>query len=288
VSGTRPGRPDDAGAAPGTGDAGAAQRAADLAAAPTAPTADRSRVAVKICGVTDPASAVLCAELGAAFLGLNFWPGSPRWLDLGLAREIAAAVRAVAPRVALVGVFVHPGAAEIAAADRAAGLDLLQFSGDEPAAAVAPHAARALKALRLSGWEAPAGSEESAVGAVSAISAVSAGMATNPLAGFESCWGVLLDTPRARGAAAGGGDYGGTGRAWDHATARVLLPGFERRRVFLAGGLGPANVRRVLERIRPFAVDVCSGVESAPGKKDPQLLGQLFEEVFHAQVITGT
>ncbi len=278
----RPGRPDDAGAAPATADPGAAQRAADLAAAPTAPTAEGSRVAVKICGVTDPASAVLCAELGAAFLGLNFWPGSPRWLDLGLAREIAAAVRAAAPRVALVGVFVHPDAAEIAAADRAAGLDLLQFSGDEPAAAVAPHAARALKALRLSGWEAPAGPEESAV------SAISAAVAPNPLAGFESCWGVLLDTPRARGAAAGAGDYGGTGRSWDHAAARHLLPGFERRRVFLAGGLGPANVRRALERIRPFAVDVCSGVESAPGKKDPQLLGQLFEEVLHAQVITGT
>jgi N-(5'phosphoribosyl)anthranilate (PRA) isomerase len=161
----------------------------------------------------------------------------------------------------------------------------VQFSGDEPAAAVAPFAARALKALRLA-----AGGHD-------------------PLAGFESCWGILLDTPRAavppaggaarRGPAVGeaagaaGGhpaaaEYGGTGRAWDYEAARAALPDFARRRVFLAGGLGPSNVRRVVTRLRPFAVDVCSGVETAPGIKDQRLLRQLFEEVLHAQAITAS
>lgn len=220
--------------------------------------------AVKVCGVTDPASAVLSARLGAAYLGLNFWPRSPRHLDLGAAREIAAAVRAVAPRTALVGVFVHPTAAEIDAADRAAGLDLLQFSGDEPPAEVAPHAARAIKALRL----APA---------------------ADPLAGFADCWGVLFDTPRQGGRVGGGGalDYGGTGRAWDHAAVGAALGDLSRRRIFLAGGIRPANVRGVVERLSPFAVDVCSGVESAPGRKDERLLRQLFEEVHHAQATTA-
>src|SRR5712692_5649342 len=106
------------------------------------------RVAVKICGVTGSGDALLSAELGADFLGLNFWPGSPRHVGLERAREIAAAVRAAAPGVALVGVFVNPSARFVEEMAAAVGLDLLQFSGDEPAAAVRPFAARAIKALR--------------------------------------------------------------------------------------------------------------------------------------------
>lgn len=242
--------------------------------------------AVKVCGVTDPASAVLSARLGAAYLGLNFWPRSPRHLDLGAAREIAAAVRAVAPRTALVGVFVHPTAAEIDAADRAAGLDLLQFSGDEPPAEVAPHAARAIKALRLA-FAKPAVPSTPARPATPATPAIAA---SDPLAGFADCWGVLFDTPRLGGRTGGGGgalDYGGTGRAWDHAAVGTVLGDLSRRRIFLAGGIRPANVRDVVERLSPFAVDVCSGVESAPGRKDERLLRQLFEEVHHAQATTA-
>src|SRR5258708_841880 len=96
------------------------------------------RVAVKICGVTDAADALLSAELGADFLGLNFWPGSPRHVGLERARKLAAVVRAAAPRVALVGVFVNPDAGFVEEVAAAVGLDLLQVSGDEPAAAVRP------------------------------------------------------------------------------------------------------------------------------------------------------
>lgn len=250
------------------------------------------RVAVKICGVTNPADALLSAELGADFLGLNFWPGSPRFLGVERARELAAAVREAAPRVALVGVFVNPVAAFVEEMAAAVGLDLLQFSGDEPAATVRPFAVRAIKALRTHD---PA-----------------------TAAAFAECWGLLLDTPRTGGAAgsraagcgtgAGGSaavaaagrgaeaptaqDYGGTGRQWDYRAAAAILGGAASsqaasgatRRVFLAGGLRPENVRQVVAALRPFAVDVCSGVESAPGRKDPRLLRQLFEEVRNGQV----
>jgi phosphoribosylanthranilate isomerase len=244
------------------------------------------RVAVKICGVTDPGDALLSAELGADFLGLNFWPGSPRFVGAERARELAAAVRAAAPQVALVGVFVNPDAAFVEEMAAAVGLDLLQFSGDETAAAVRPFAARAIKALRTHDLAAAAP--------------------------FADCWGLLLDAPRTGGsqetAASGratdsGGspaavnaapgveapvaeDYGGTGRQWDYGAAAPVLGGFAgaARRVFLAGGLRPDNVRRVIATLRPFAVDVCSGVESAPGRKEPRLLRQLFEEIRNGQV----
>jgi phosphoribosylanthranilate isomerase len=255
------------------------------------------RVAVKICGVTDPGDALLSAELGADFLGLNFWPGSPRWVGLDQAREIAAAVRAAAPQVALVGVFVNPAAAFVEEMAAAVGLDLLQFSGDEPAAAVRPFAARAIKALRTHD--------------------------PGAAADFADCWGLLLDAPRAgvspgigaagtdaatsgADATAAAQDYGGTGRQWDYGAAAPMIgvegsagaagalgvtgtPGDVgaaggARRVFLAGGLRPDNVRRVVATLRPFAVDVCSGVESAPGRKEPRLLRQLFEEVRNGQV----
>lgn len=229
------------------------------------------RVAVKICGVTDPGDALLSAELGADFLGLNFWPGSPRWIGVERAREIAAAVRAAAPRVALVGVFVNPDAGFVEEMSAAVGLDLLQFSGDEAAAAVRPFAARAIKALRTHD---PATAAE-----------------------YADCWGLLLDAPRTGGSpgavAADSGveaprfqDYGGTGRQWEYGAAAPILGGAPggQRRVFLAGGLRPENVRRVVAALRPFAVDVCSGVESAPGRKEPRLLRQLFQEVSNGQV----
>ncbi len=233
------------------------------------------RVAVKICGVTDPGDALLSAELGADFLGLNFWPGSPRFVSVERARKLAAAVRAAAPRVGLVGVFVNPDAAFVEEMAAAVPLDLLLFSGDEAAAAVRPFAARAIKALRTHDLAAAAP--------------------------FADCWGLLLDAPRtgrSRAAlAADPGveaprfeDNGGTGRPWEYGAAAPVLGGASGapRRVFLAGGLRPENVRRVVATLRPFAVDVCSGVESAPGRKEPRLLRQLFEEIRNGQVDPAT
>lgn len=206
---------------------------------------------VKVCGVIDPGNAALAVEAGADYLGLNFHPPSPRFVELERAREIADAV---AGRVPLVGVFVNaaPGMVEETAAR--VGLDLLQFSGDEPPAQVAPFAGRAIKVFRAGG---DPGAEA--------------------LAPWRGVWAWLFDAPH-------GKLYGGTGASWAYdSVARLTRSGAGPGRVFLAGGLGPDNVRAAVEACRPFAVDVCSRVESAPGIKDPELLRWLFEEVRNAQ-----
>jgi phosphoribosylanthranilate isomerase len=204
---------------------------------------------VKVCGVVDPANARMAAEMGADFVGLNFYVRSPRYVDPDRAREIAAAVRGAGARV--VGVFVNHPPAEIEEIDGRVGLDLLQLSGDESPGTVAPFAGRAVKAFRTGG---DPGAER--------------------LAAWEGVWGWLFDAPH-------GTLYGGTGEGWSYEAVAGLA---KARRIFLAGGLGPDNVRRAVEASRPFAVDVCSRVESAPGIKDPELLRRLFEEVRNAQI----
>jgi phosphoribosylanthranilate isomerase len=236
---------------------------ADLPGVPpmagAAAEAAAQKVKVKICGVTEPAAALLAAELGADYLGLNFWPGSPRCLAAGHAREIAAAVRASGAPVALVGVFVNQPRAEIEEIAAGVGLDLLQFSGEEDAASVRPFAARAIKVFHGRG---------------------DPGLLA--LSGYEDAWGLLLDAPRG----SAGSPWGGSGSSWDYGAAPLArLAG---RRVFLAGGLGPDNVRRVVADVRPYAIDVCSRVESAPGIKDPRLLRRLFEEVNHGQALAAS
>lgn len=203
-------------------------------------------VKVKICGVTDPANALAAVDMGADYLGLNFYPGSPRFLTIERAREIADAVRG---RVPLVGVFVNLHPDEILETAERVGLDLVQFSGNERPDVVAPFVERAIKVFRAG--HLPGYAE---------------------LAAWSSVWGVLIDAPHR-------GLYGGTGEEWDYEAA-VGLAG---RRVFLAGGIGPDNARRAVEAARPWAIDVCSRVESAPGIKDPELLRRLFQEVRHGE-----
>lgn len=200
---------------------------------------------VKICGVTSAEDALAAAAAGADLLGLNFYPPSPRALDAARARAIADAVRAAAPGVLLVGVFADRPPREVEAIDQAVGLDLLQFSGDEPAAAVRPHASRAVKAFRTAG---PPPEEA--------------------LSLYPELFGVLVDARH-------GSLYGGTGNAWDFASVAPLAA---ERRVLVAGGIRPGNVAAAIAS-GAWGIDVCSGVESAPGVKDPRLLARLFEEV---------
>jgi phosphoribosylanthranilate isomerase len=203
-------------------------------------------VKIKVCGVTDPANALAAVEMGADYLGLNFYPGSPRYVSIERAREIAGAVGG---RVPLVGVFVNSPAAAIAETVERAGLDLVQLSGDEGPETVGPLAARTIKAFRTGGL--PGGAE---------------------LAAWSAVWGVLIDAPhRAL--------YGGTGEGWNYAGAAGLAGQLAGQCLFLAGGIGPDNARRAVEAARPYAIDVCSRVESAPGIKDLELLRRLFQEV---------
>jgi len=187
-------------------------------------------VRVKICGVRRLADARAAVAAGADFLGLNFHPPSPRYLEPEAAAELAAAL----PGVALVGVFVDAPRARVEDIAARVGLTALQFSGDEDPAYCAGWPWRTMKALRLgAGVDAPA---------------LAARYATDYL---------MVDTLVP-------GMMGGTGVALDPALAR----GLPAARLFVAGGLRPETVAEVVRRVRPYAVDVASGVESRPGEKD--------------------
>jgi phosphoribosylanthranilate isomerase len=195
-------------------------------------------VRVKVCGITTPRDAELAAREGADAIGLVFWPRSPRAVDVTAAREI---VRALPPFVTRVGVFVNAPREELLRTVSAVGLDALQLHGDERPEDLAGLPCRVVKALRTE--------------------------AGSPIDAFERfaphCAGLLLDA----GSAA---VPGGTGETCDWTVARAV-----RARVpylILAGGLRPANVSAALAAVRPDAVDVSSGVESSPGRKDPALV----------------
>ncbi|MCY3970751.1 MAG: phosphoribosylanthranilate isomerase [Acidobacteria bacterium] len=203
---------------------------------------------VKICGVTTPADALLAVDLGADFIGLNFYRPSPRWIDVDRA---AAIRRAVGDRARAVGIFVNPTREELETVDRRVGLDFLQFSGDEGPELVAEFSARAIRVRRLGG--------------------AAAGGAGIP---DEDCWAVLIDRAHDR-------LYGGSGESWDYAAAADLasspVSGGKPRRVFIAGGVHPGNVAQVAAAVPgAYAVDTCSGVEASPGLKDRVKLERLF------------
>ncbi|HBL31237.1 MAG TPA: N-(5'-phosphoribosyl)anthranilate isomerase [Acidobacteria bacterium] len=207
---------------------------------------------VKVCGFLEPENAWTAVELGADFLGLNFYPRSPRHVTVEQACAIAEAVRG---RTVLVGVFVNASPAEVEATIERVGLDLVQLSGDEEPAPFSALARWAIKVFRTGGDP----GEEA-------------------LAPWSDTWGLLFDAPH-------GALYGGTGNTWSYEAVSGLTGRLAGRRVFLAGGLGPDNARRAIEEARPFAIDVCSRVESAPGIKDPELLRRLFEEVRNAHPV---
>lgn len=194
-------------------------------------------VLAKICGITRIEDAELAAGEGADYLGLNFWPGSKRRVSAELAQVLAAAARATSPDVQLVGLFVDQSDGEVAAIAAALDLDVVQLHGDEPPSMVAALASRGLRV-----WKAHA--------------------VTGPddIAGIVA-WPAdahLLDAPSA--------GRGGSGTRFDWSLAEAAVAAGHR--VVLAGGLTPDNVAAAIAQVRPFAVDVASGVERAPGIKD--------------------
>ena len=216
-------------------------------------------VKVKICGLTRLEDALVALEAGADYLGFIFYPPSPRAIAPEMAAEIVTRLRreaaaplnhALAPgpwplTPLFVGVFVNEPPADAAAILDRCGLDLAQLSGDEPAADVtdpaSPLFGRAYKVLR----------PRSLAEADDGVARFAVPSSVGPL--------LQLDTPHGR-------LYGGTGETGDWAIAAAVaarLPG-----LMLAGGLTPDNVASAVAAVRPFAVDVAGGVESAPGVKD--------------------
>ena len=187
------------------------------------------------CGITSVEDGLIAARGGADAIGLVLWPESRRAVDISAAREIA---HALPPLVHRVGVFVNPTRAEVERAVAAIGLDVVQLHGDETPEFCRELPRRVVKAVR-----------------------VGAGFRAEEALRYENfAGGVLLDT-RADGRP------GGTGRAFDWTLAREVRE--SARYLVLAGGLTPDNVGRAVAAVEPDAVDVSSGVELSPGRKDP-------------------
>ncbi len=198
---------------------------------------------VKICGITSLADALVCAQAGADLLGFNFYPRSPRYVLPQACASMVSAVRQEYPALRMVGVFVNESAETIHAILHDCGLDMAQCSGDEPPSLLDTLQAAgpcAFKALRPAGLD----EMEEAIGSYPARLAPPA---------------FLIDASQP-------GAYGGTGLPADWYLASVVAA---RLPILLAGGLTPENVAVAIRQVYPWGVDVASGVESAPGRKDP-------------------
>lgn len=201
------------------------------------PSQHQMSIRVKICGITSVEDARLAVEAGADLIGLNFYLPSPRCVSEQTARAICSLIP---PRVWRVGVFVNAQREYVAALAEQLGLQAVQFHGDETAADCRGWRQKTIKAVRV-------GSQP-----------LSLDWQDHP-ADY-----LLLDTYRPD-------RYGGTGASF--ARQRLAeLPKDQRQRLILAGGLKPENVIAAIRTVRPWAVDVASGVERAPGQKDPDKL----------------
>jgi phosphoribosylanthranilate isomerase len=203
---------------------------------------------VKICGITNWRDAKLAIDAGAELLGFNFYLPSPRYITPVRARAI---VRRLPRQVKAVGVFVNDSPQDLADLAALVGLDWVQLHGDEPPAD-AVRLARLFPVLKA--FRVRPGFRLASLG---------------PYRRPTSDAGFLLDGFRA-------GLRGGTGKSFDWSLAhRAKRYG----RVFLAGGLKPENVAQAIRAAAPYAVDVCSGIESVPGRKDPHRLRALMDAV---------
>ena len=196
---------------------------------------------VKICGITRIEDAGAAVDLGASAIGFVFWPKSPRYVDPYRAKKIVASMP---PFATAVGLFVNQPAEHISGVASLVRLGAVQLHGDETPAQAAAVGRPIVRALAI----------ESAV---------------RDLDAWPTNVTILLDAhdPERRG---------GTGRTIDWDAAAAIA---RRRRVVLAGGLNPDNIAEAVARVRPFGVDVSSGVESAPGIKDVGRLRALFENL---------
>lgn len=207
------------------------------------------RTRVKICGITRPEDGVAAARLGADAIGLVFYPQSPRAVSIEQAQAI---VCALPPFVTVVGLFVDARPEQVRAVLEAVPIDLLQFHGDECGADCVGFGRPYIKAI-----------------------AMRSGLDVNGYASaYPEAVGFLLDAHQ-------DGVPGGTGQRFDWAR----VPSDFKRPVILAGGLNPNNVAEAIRGVRPYAVDVSSGVEVSKGIKDAAKIAAFLQEVQRVDTI---
>jgi phosphoribosylanthranilate isomerase len=205
------------------------------------------RTRVKICGITRPGDGVAAARAGADAIGLVFYPPSPRFLSLERAREIRDALP---PFVQSVALFVNADAAQVSQVIGRVHPALLQFHGEETPEFCAQFGLPYVKACRV----------KEGVSALEYLRPFSAAAA----------WLFDSHVP----------EYGGVGESFDLS----LLPVVKEKPVILSGGLSQANVAAAIRRVKPWGVDVSSGVESAKGVKDAAKIAGFIAEVRNADV----
>ncbi|MCD0502324.1 phosphoribosylanthranilate isomerase [Bordetella petrii] len=209
------------------------------------------RTRVKICGLTREADIASAVQAGADAIGFVFYPGSKRYIEPGQAARLRRAVPAFVDVVAL---FVNPEQADVRAVLDQVGPDLLQFHGDESSQECKRYGVRYLRAFRAGapGLDTP-DSLAAACGQ------------------YGDAAGWLFDSYSA--------GYGGSGKAFDHALLAGVRANAEARPLVLSGGLNADNIGPAIQAIRPWAVDVSSGVEHAPGQKSPEKIQALMRAV---------
>ncbi len=202
---------------------------------------------VKICGIRTFEDAMMVVEAGVDIIGFNFYPGSPRYISPGdcmrLVVRLETALRDEMSRVTMMGVFVNSERDNIYAIFRDCHMDMIQLSGDEPPEVLEHLGERSFKVLRPT----------SLAGFLEEVDRY-------PRRTMAPAW--MIDTFRP-------GQYGGTGQPVDWELAYQIA---RQTPILLAGGLKPHNVAEAIQRVQPWGVDVASGVESAPGKKDPTMV----------------
>ena len=205
------------------------------------------RTRVKICGITRAEHARAAAGAGVDAVGLNFYEPSPRFVTRTQARAVC---EALPPMVSVVGVFVNPAPREVEDVVGALPVDLLQFHGEEPPEVCAGSGKPYVKAVRVR-------TRDDIVEAA---------------ARYPDARALLLDTHH-------DALWGGTGISFDW----NVVPDDAGHPIVLSGGLTPENVAGAIRLVRPFAVDVSGGVESAPGEKDPERMERFVKEVAGAE-----
>jgi phosphoribosylanthranilate isomerase len=202
-------------------------------------------VRIKICGITNSADALAAVEAGANLLGFNFYEKSPRFITESEAGKIR---RQLPKKVEAVGIFVNASPAEVAALRKSVKLDAAQLHGDE-SPEIAAEIARFLPVIKAF--------------------RVEPDFTLATLSEYPDVFAFLFD-------AAHTGQYGGTGRTTDWDVARRAAVD---HRIILAGGLKVENVAAAVRIVRPYGIDVASGVESRPGKKNHERLREFVQEV---------
>jgi phosphoribosylanthranilate isomerase len=200
------------------------------------------RTRVKICGITRPEDGVTAAALGVDAIGLVFYAKSPRYVSIEQANKICAALPGL---VTVVSLFLNPDAEWVDEVLAEVPVDLIQFHGAEPGDFCRSFNRPYIKALGMSNADLPA-----------------------LAADYADARGLLLDSHAM-------GEAGGSGNTFEW----QIIPEAFRSRIMLAGGLNPDNIAAAIRAVRPYAVDLSSGVESGPGIKDVTRMTQLMNEV---------